>query len=59
MNINITLRQLEVLTAIGRKGTVTAAARSLGMVQSAARTSLSELERLLRRPRKPSPLRAV
>lgn len=47
MNADITLRQLEVLAAIGQEGTVTAAARSLGMTQSAASTSLSELERQL------------
>lgn len=39
------LRQLEVFAAIGQYGTVSAAAERLSMSQSAASTSLSELER--------------
>lgn len=39
------LRQLEVFTAIGQLGTVSEAAKRLSMSQSAASTSLSELER--------------
>ena len=38
------LRQLEVFAAIGQFGTVSAAAERLSMSQSAASTSLSELE---------------
>ena len=38
------LRQLEVFTAIGQFGSVSAAAKRLSMSQSAASTSLSELE---------------
>jgi DNA-binding transcriptional LysR family regulator len=38
------LRQLEVFAAIGQFGTVSAAADKLAMSQSAASTSLSELE---------------
>jgi len=40
-----TLRQLQVFEAIGRHGTVSAAADRLSMSQSAASTSLAELER--------------
>lgn len=40
-----TLRQLQVFAAIGRYGTVSGAAARLSMSQSAASTSLAELER--------------
>ncbi len=40
-----TLRQLQVFTAVAQSGTVSAAAERLSMSQSAASTSLGELER--------------
>ena len=45
MALRYTLRQLQVFLAIGQVGTVSAAASRLAMSQSAASTSLAELER--------------
>ena len=45
--MKITLRQLEVLTAIANHGHVTRAAEAIAMTQSAASTALAELEQQL------------
>ncbi|MCO7231808.1 MULTISPECIES: LysR substrate-binding domain-containing protein [Cobetia] len=47
MQIHITLRQLQVFVAVTRHGSVSAAAREIGLSQSAASQGLSELERHL------------
>ena len=43
--MRFTLRQLQVFVAIAMQGNVSRAAESLSLSQSAASTSLSELER--------------
>jgi DNA-binding transcriptional LysR family regulator len=48
--MRFTLRQLQVFTAIGQTGTVSAAALRLAMSQSAASTALAELERQIAAP---------
>lgn len=45
--LRITLRELEVFSAVFRCGSISAAADSLGLSQSAASTALAELERRL------------
>ncbi len=45
--MNITVRQMEVFTAIASQGTVTAAAETLFMTQAAASLALAELEKQL------------
>jgi DNA-binding transcriptional LysR family regulator len=45
MTLRYTLRQLQVFLAVGQAGTVSDAAQRLAMSQSAASTSLAELER--------------
>jgi DNA-binding transcriptional LysR family regulator len=47
--MQITLRQLEIFTAICRERTVTAAARKIGLSQAATSQALAELENLLQR----------
>jgi DNA-binding transcriptional LysR family regulator len=46
--VHITLRQLEIFRAIALSGSTTAAAKSMPLSQSAASSSLNELERALR-----------
>src|ERR1700722_3670890 len=48
--MRFTLRQLQVFATIGRMGSVTQAADSLAMSQSAASTALAELERQFGHP---------
>jgi DNA-binding transcriptional LysR family regulator len=45
--LRITLRELEVFTAISRTGTITSAGRELGLSQSATSGAIAELERRL------------
>lgn len=46
--INVTLRQLDYLRAVGDHGTVTAAAQALHLSQSAVSTAIADLERTLK-----------
>ena len=48
--LRITLRELEVFSAVCNFGSISAAADSLGLSQSAASTALAELERRLGTP---------
>ena len=48
--MKVTLRQLQVFDAVAAFGSVTAAAATLGMSQSAASSALSDLQIILRRP---------
>lgn len=47
MSSRITLRQLHVFVAVARSGSVSAAARELGLSQSATSQALTEFERQL------------
>ena len=47
--MQITLRQLEIFAAICRQGTITEAARSIGLSQAATSQALAELENQLQR----------
>lgn len=47
--MQITLRQLEIFTAICQEGTITRAARRIGLSQAAASQALAELENQLQR----------
>lgn len=48
--IRITLRQLEIFAAIYQEGSITRAARRIGLSQAAASQALAELENQLQRP---------
>lgn len=48
--MKITLRQLEIFDAVATLGSVTGAAKKLGMSQSAASNALTDLQIILRRP---------
>src|SRR6202007_593649 len=48
--MKVTLRQLEIFDAVATLGSVTGAAKKLGMSQSAASNALTDLQIILRRP---------
>lgn len=49
MEVQITIRQLEIFTAIYQEGTITAAAQRIGLSQAATSQALAELENQLQR----------